>query len=231
MIPQTKEALAGYFDHTLLDGMATETDIRRHCGQAAAYGFYAVCVQPRWVALCADVLHGSGVKVVSVAGFPFGTETPRVKALEAEAVIMDGADEVDIVADLASVVSGDAEYLRREFAAVGHECRAMKPAVGLKVIIESAALTPEQIRFVCAVSQHAGADFVKTSTGYHKAGGARVEDVRLMAEAAPGCRVKAAGGIKTLEQTLALIEAGASRIGASASVPIMDEYIAAHGNE
>lgn len=230
MTPPTKEALAKYFDHTLLDGMATEGAVRRVCAEAVDYGFYAVCVQPRWVALCAEVLGGTGVKVVSVAGFPFGTETPKVKALEARAVIMDGADEVDIVADLASVLCGVAEYLRRELAAVGHECRVMKPAVGLKVIIEAAALTPEQIRFVCAVAQQAGADFVKTSTGYHKAGGARVEDVRLMAEAAPGCGVKAAGGIRTLEQTLAMIEAGATRIGASASVEIMEEFAAAYGN-
>jgi len=221
---QTKEQLAKYFDHTLLDCMATEADIRRHCQEAVEYGFYAVCVQPRWVALCADVLHGTEVKLDSVAGFPYGTETSKVKAYEAEAVIMDGADEVDIVADLASVLSGDANYLRRDFEAVLKVCRSMRPQVPLKVIIESAALNEEQIRFVCSIAQQCGVDFLKTSTGFHKAGGARIEDVKLMVEAAPGCKIKAAGGIKTLEQTLAFIEAGVSRIGASASVQIVDQF-------
>jgi len=221
---QTKEQLAKYFDHTLLDCMATEVDIRRHCQEAVDYGFYAACVQPRWVSLCADILHGTGVKVVSVAGFPYGTETARVKAFEAEAVIMDGADEVDIVADFASVLAGDADTLRTDFQAVLAVCRSMQPVVPLKVIIESAALNEEQIRFVCKIAEETGVDFLKTSTGFHKAGGAQIEDVKLMAEAAPQCRIKAAGGIKTLEQTLAFIDAGASRIGASASVQIIEQF-------
>ncbi|MHC4906596.1 MAG: deoxyribose-phosphate aldolase [Planctomycetota bacterium] len=224
MTIQTKEQLAKYFDHTLLDCMATGSDIRRHCQEAIDCGFYAVCVQPRWVALCADILHGTGVKVVSVAGFPYGTETPKVKAFEAEAVIMDGADEVDIVADFASVLSGDEKTLRRDFESVLAVCHSMRPQVPLKVIIESAALNDEQIRFVCGIAQQAGVDYLKTSTGFHKAGGARIEDVKLMAEAAPRCKIKAAGGIKTLEQTLAFIEAGASRIGASASVEIVEQF-------
>ena len=231
MTPQTKEELAKYFDHTILDCMATEVDIRRHCDEAMKYRFYAVCVQPRWVAMCADILHGTGVKVDSVAGFPFGTETPKVKALEAEAVIMDGTDEVDIVADMASVLSGDADYLRRDFGAVLDVCRSMKPAVPLKVIIESAALNEEQIRFVCGVAQQMGVDFVKTSTGLHKAGGAELDDVKLMIESAPHCKIKAAGGIKTLAQTIAFIETGVSRIGASASVQIMEEFISTNGNQ
>lgn len=228
MTPTSKNELAKYFDHTLLNPMAVEGDIRRVCDEAMRYGFYGVCVQPRWVRLCADILHGTPVKVVSVAGFPFGTETARIKAVEAEAVIMDGADEVDIVTDLAAVVGGDAGYLRREFAAVLKVCRKMHPPVVLKVIIESAALTDEQIRFVCGVAQDAGVDFVKTGTGFHAAGGARVEDVRVMADAAVRCKVKAAGGIRTVEQALAMIEAGASRIGASASVQIVEAFGAKH---
>jgi deoxyribose-phosphate aldolase len=224
MTIQNKEQLAKYFDHTLLDCMATEADIRRHCQEAVDYGFYAVCVQPRWVALCADVLQGTGVKVVSVAGFPYGTNLSKVKAYEAEAVIMDGADEVDMVADLASVIAGDSNYLRADFEAVLAVCRSMRPQVPLKVIVESAGLNEEQIRFVCGIAQQCGVDFLKTSTGFHKAGGARVEDVKLMVEAAPRCRIKAAGGIKTLEQTLAFIEAGVSRIGASASVQIIEQF-------
>lgn len=231
MTPQAKEELAKYFDHTILDCMATADDIRRHCDEAIKYGFYAVCVQPRWVALAADILHGTDVKVDSVAGFPFGTETPKVKALEAKAVIMDGADEVDIVADMASILTGDADYLRRDFGAVLDVCRKMHPAVPLKVIIESAALDEEQIRFVCGIAQQTDVDFVKTSTGMHKAGGAELDDVKLIIESAPHCKIKAAGGIKTLAQAMAFIDAGVLRIGASASVQIMEEFISTHENQ
>lgn len=230
MLIETKQQLAQYFDHTLLDCLAVETDIRVLCQQAVDYGFCTVCVQPRWVALCADILHGTGVKVCSVAGFPFGTDSPRVKALDAEEIIMAGADEVDMVADLASVVSGDESYLRRDLHSVLNVCRSMKPPVPLKVIIESAALTDDQIRFVCRVCQDVGVNFIKTSTGFQKAGGANVDDVRLMIESAPNCRIKAAGGIKTLDQVMQFIEAGVSRIGASASVQIMEEFIASHGD-
>lgn len=225
MIPQTKEELAKYFDHTLLDCMATEADIRRHCQEAVDYGFYAVCVQPRWVSLCADILRSTGIKIVSVAGFPYGTETPKVKALQTKELIMSGADEVDIVADMASVIEQDTDYLRRDFGAVLKVCRSMRPVVPLKVIIESAALDEEQIRFVCGIAQAAGVDFLKTSTGFNKAGGAEIEDVKLMIEVALKCKVKAAGGIKTTEQALAFIEAGVSRIGASASVGIVNGFI------
>jgi deoxyribose-phosphate aldolase len=144
---------------------------------------------------------------------------------------MSGADEVDIVANPDAIANSDADVLLADFSAVLRVCRSMRPPVLLKVIIESAALSEDQIRFVCGAAQQAGVDFVKTSTGFHPAGGARVEDVRLMVEAAPGCRIKAAGGIKTLDQTLAFIEAGASRIGASASVQIMEEFIATHEND
>ncbi len=224
MIPQTRKDLARYFDHTLLDCMAGEQDIRRICKEAIQYGFYAVCVQPRWVKLCADILHGSDVKVVSVAGFPFGTNLPKVKAYEAEAAIMDGADEVDMVADLASIIAGDSAYLLREFNSVLAVCRRMKPAVVLKAIIESAALSEEQIRFVCGIAQDAGMDYIKTSTGFHKAGGARIKDVHLMASSAPQCRIKAAGGIKTAQEALAFIEAGAVRLGSSSSVQILEQF-------
>ena len=224
MAIETKEQLAKYFDHTLLDCMATERDIHELCDEAMRYDFYAVCVYPRWVSFCADILCAAPVKVVSVAGFPFGTNLSKVKAYEAEAVIMDGADEVDIVADLASVIEGDADTLRRDFEAVLAICHSMRPQVPLKVIIESAALNEEQNRFVCGIAQKAGVDFLKTSTGFHKAGGAQIEDVKLMAEAAPRCKIKAAGGIRTLEQTLAFIEAGVSRIGASGSVEIIEQF-------
>ena len=224
MTIQTKEQLAKYFDHTLLDCMATEPDICRHCQESVKYGFYAVCVQPRWVSLCADILSGTGVQVVSVAGFPFGTQTPKVKEYEAEAVIMDGVDEVDMVADLAAVAEGDIQRLQDDMRAVLSVCRSMKPQVTLKVIIEAAALSEDQIRFACQTAQTVGVDFVKSSTGFHKAGGACLDDVKLMIESAPNCQVKASGGIKTVEQAQAFIQAGVSRIGASASVEMIEQF-------
>ncbi|MBC8377953.1 MAG: deoxyribose-phosphate aldolase, partial [Planctomycetes bacterium] len=226
---QTKEELAKYFDHTQLNSVATESDIRVLCDQAVRYEFYSACVQARWVGLCADILHGTGVKVVSVAGFPFGTDSPAIKAMQAKEVIMAGADEVDMVADLAAIISGDEKVLRTDIQSVLDVCRSLSPAVVLKVIIEAQALTTDQIRFACAVAQSVGADFVKSSTGFHSSGGARLEDVRLMVESAPGCKVKASAAIRTLEQTLSFIEAGAVRIGSSSSVQIMEEFIAAHG--
>ena len=221
---QTKEQLAKYFDHTILDSAATEPDIRRLCDESLQYGFYSVCVQPRWVSFCANLLHGTDVKVVSVAGFPFGTDSPRIKALQAEEVIMDGADEVDMVADLAAVIDGDRKRLQDDMAAVLKVCQSMKPEVILKVIIEASALNHEQIRFVCDAAQAVGVDFVKSNTGFHKTGGAKLDEVKLMIESAPHCRVKASAGITTAEQALAFVEAGVSRIGASASVQIIEQF-------
>ena len=224
MIPETKAELAKYIDHTFLIATATEPDIRRVCDEAVKYGFWSVCFLPRWIPVAADILHGKGVKVDGVAGFPFGGDSTKIKAAQAEDVIMAGADEVDIVADLASIVEGDRRYFAGELKAVLEVCRSMRPAVPLKVIIESAALTREQKIFACQVAQDVGVDFIKTSTGLHPAGGATVEDVKLMVETAPKCKIKAAGGIRTAQQALDMIAAGASRIGASASVRIIEEF-------
>lgn len=224
MLPQTKEELAGFIDHTLLSATATREDIQRHCAEAVEYGFYSVCVQGRWISLTADILHGKGVKIDGVAGFPFGADSVKIKAAQAEDVIMAGADEVDMVADIASILTGDRKYLTDDIKAVLKVCHSMRPAVVLKVIIEAAALTDEQIIFACKVAREAGADFVKTSTGYHPAGGAAVENVKLMAQSAPNCKIKAAGGIRTAQQVLDMIAAGASRIGTSASVDIINQF-------
>jgi deoxyribose-phosphate aldolase len=222
--PKTKEQLAQYIDHTLLSATATDEQIRQLCQEALQYCFASVCVLPRWVDLCADILQGSGVHVCTVAGFPLGGSVARVKAMEADLAIASGADEIDMVADLAAILSGDSAYLLNEFRTVLRPCRAVHPYVGLKVIIESAALTDEQIVFACKIAQDAGADFVKTSTGFHPAGGAKIEQVRLMAASAPKCKIKASGGIKTTADALAMIDAGASRIGASASAAIVDPF-------
>jgi deoxyribose-phosphate aldolase len=224
MVPQTKSDLAGYIDHTLLSPTATESQIRQFCDEAKKYGFCSVCVLPRWVDLCADILHGSSVKVCTVAGFPLGGSLARIKAFEADLGIAAGADEIDMVADLAAIIASDEKYLLNDIRTVLRICQSVRPFVTLKVIIESAALSDEQIVFACRVAQNAGADFVKTSTGLHPSGGAKVEHVRLMVQSAPKCKIKAAGGIRTAADALAMIEAGASRIGASQSVEIIEGF-------
>jgi deoxyribose-phosphate aldolase len=219
----TANDVARAIDHTLLKAEATREEVLRLCDEAEAYGFHAVCVNGRWLPLVADRLHGTAVKVAGVVSLPLGADTTRIKVAQAREAIHDGADEIDMVADLAAIVEADARYLLHQLQAVRVVCRSMRPPVLLKVIIESAALTREQKVFACQIAQEAGADFIKTSTGFHPAGGATVEDVRLMKETAPRCRIKAAGGIKTAQQTLAFLAAGAERIGTSAGVQIVKE--------
>ena len=215
--------LAKYIDHTLLKAEATRTDVLRVCDEAVAYGFHAVCVNDRWLSLVADRLQETPVQVAGVVSLPLGADTTKIKAAQAQDAIYAGADEIDMVADLAAIIEGDARYLLDQLMTVMRVCRVMRPAVLLKVIIESAALTHEQKVFACQIAQQAGVDYVKTSTGYHPAGGATVEDVRLMKESAPRCKVKAAGGIKTAQQAIAMLSAGADRIGTSAGVAIIEE--------
>ena len=224
MIPATKAELAKCIDHTFLSATTSEQDVRRVCAEAERYGFWSVCVLPRWTSHAADILHGKDVKVDGVVGFPFGADSSKIKAAQAEDVIMAGAEEVDMVADLAAIIAGDRKYFAGELKGVLKVCRSMPPEVPLKVIIESAALTDEQKIFACRVAQDAGVAFIKTSTGLNPSGGATVEDVKLMARTAPRCRIKAAGGIRTAQAALDMIEAGASRIGTSASVQIIEEF-------
>jgi len=215
--------LCRFIEHTLLSHAATEEQIIRLCEEARKFEFVGVCVNPRWVPLAAEKLHGSKVKVCSVVGFPLGADTAKIKAAQAKEAIFAGADEIDMVADLPAIIAGDARYLTNELSAVLKVCRSMRPRVLLKVIIESAALTDEQKIFACEIAQRVGVDFIKTSTGFHPAGGATLEDIRLIREAAPGCKVKAAGGIKTAAQAIAMIEAGAERIGTSSGAAIVSE--------
>ncbi|MBP8304551.1 MAG: deoxyribose-phosphate aldolase [Phycisphaerae bacterium] len=221
MIPTDARQLAATIDHTLLVPTATREDIDRLCDEAIQHGFYAVCVNSRWVSAAADRLHGPGIKVAAVVGFPLGAETTQTKTAHAKDAIFEGADEIDMVADLAALVEGDSKYLLGQLRAVVKICRAMRPAVVLKVILETAALTAEQKRFGCRVAQMAGVDFLKTSTGYHPAGGATVEDVALLRAEAPNCKIKASGGIRTAQQALDLLAAGADRIGTSHAVEIL----------
>ena len=219
----TAKELASRIDHTLLRAEATQVEILRVCDEAAAYGFHAVCVNGRWVSLVADQLHEAPVQVAGVVSLPLGADTTKIKAAQAKDAICAGADEIDMVGDLAAIIEGDARYLLHQLMTVLKVCRTMRPPVLLKVIIESAVLTHDQKVFACQIAQEAGVDYVKTSTGFHPAGGATVEDVRLMKEVAPRCKVKAAGGIKTAEQALAMLHAGADRIGTSAGVAIIEE--------
>ena len=153
-----------------------------------------------------------------------GAESTAIKVAQAKDAIFEGADEIDMVADLAALVEGDSKYLLGQLRSVLKACRAMRPPVVLKVIVESAALTADQKRFACRVAQMAGVDFIKTSTGFHPAGGATVEDVAFLKAEAPQCRIKAAGGIQTARQVLDMLGAGAERIGTSHSVEIIRQW-------
>ena len=223
--------LARCIDHTLLAATTTTEQIVRLCEEAKDYGFHTVCVNGRWVALAAELLSGSKVAVGGVVSLPLGADTTKIKVAQAKEAIFAGADEIDMVADLAAIIDGDAAYLLSQLHSVLKVCRSMRPPVLFKVIIESAALTREQKIFACEIAQHAGVDFIKTSTGLHPAGGATIEDVKLMKETAPKCRIKAAGGIRTAKQALEILEAGAERIGTSSGVQIINELRAGELND
>ena len=224
MTIREEKQLADCIDHTLLAATATSEQIKQLCEEAKSYGFYAVSVNPRWVAPAAEELHGSKVKVGGVVSLPLGADSTKIKAAATKDAILAGADEIDMVADLAAIIEGDSRYLFGQLQAVLKVCRSMRPAVALKAIIESAALSREQKIFACRIAQEAGVDFIKTSTGMNPAGGASIEDIKLIKETAPNCKIKAAGGIKTAKQALEMLEAGADRIGTSSSVQIINEF-------
>jgi len=219
-----EKQLAGVIDHTMLDAAATKEQIEQLCEEAKTYGFHTVCVNGRWVALAAELLAGSKVAVGGVVSLPLGADSTKIKVAQAKEAIFSGADEIDMVADLASIIAGDTKYLQTQLQAVLKVCRSMRPVVVLKVIIESAALNHNQKIFACQVAERCGVDFIKTSTGLHPAGGATIEDIKLMKETAPNCKIKAAGGIRTAKQALEMLAAGAERIGTSSSVQIINEF-------
>jgi len=219
-----EKELAGRIDHTLLGATVTSEQIKQLCEEAKTYGFQAVSVNPRWVAPAAEQLHGSKVAVGGVVSLPLGADSTKIKVAQAREAIFAGADEIDMVADLAAIIEGDSSYLSNQLLAVLKVCRSMRPPVVLKVIIESAALSREQKIFACQVADKCSVDFIKTSTGMNPAGGATVEDIKLMKENAPHCKIKAAGGIRTAKQALEMLEAGANRIGTSSSVQIINEF-------
>ena len=219
---------ASLIDHTLLKPDASQTEIKRLCEEAAQYHFASVCVNPTWVRACACHLQGSGVPVCTVIGFPLGATLPDVKAYEARRAIMDGAREVDMVINVGALKSDDdclVEHDIRSVVEVAHEYD-----VTCKVIIETALLTEDEKVRACQAAKNAGADFVKTSTGFSK-GGATVADIALMRRVVgPGLGVKASGGVKNIDDARAMVQAGATRIGASVGVKIAQEAAGAKSN-
>lgn len=212
---------ASLIDHTLLKPEATESDIKKLCNEAIQFGFASVCVNPSWVKKAAEFLRGSNVPVCTVIGFPLGATLPDVKAYEARRAIMSGATEVDMVINIGALKSGDDCLVEDDVRAVAQA--AHESGVLLKVIIETALLTDDEKVRACLASKNAGADFVKTSTGFAK-GGATADDVALMRRTVGhGLGVKASGGVKGIDDARKMFEAGATRIGASVGVKIAQE--------
>ena len=208
------------FDHTLLKAEATSDQVLKLCDEALEYHFASVCVNPVFVPLAAGKLAGSDVKVCTVIGFPLGANEPAVKAMEAALAVDEGAEEVDMVINIGKAKEKDFAYIQEEIAKVK---QASREAL-LKVIIESSALSDDEIIGCCKAAMAAKADYVKTSTGFHKTGGASAHAVSLMRKTVGETMgVKASGGIHSLAEAQEMIEAGASRIGYSASVAIMEE--------
>lgn len=218
---QDWHTVANLIDHTLLAPGATSRDVIRLCEDARRYRFYSVMVNPAWVALAASQVHGTPVKVGTVVGFPLGANLTVTKLAEAEAAAQNGAHDLDMVMNIGALKSGDRVLVQseiRSLAQLAHEHGAI-----LKVILENALLTQEEIILACALSSDAGADFVKTSTGF-AATGATASDVAIMrGVVGHEMGVKAAGGIRTAAQLVEMVDAGANRIGASASVAIVRE--------
>jgi len=217
-----RKELAKMIDSTDVRATATRNEIETLCREAISYGFGCVCVNPVYVKFVAGLLEGSSVRLCSTVGFPFGTSLPDTKALEAIKAIEDGADELDMVVNLSALKSGDYESVKQDIKAVV-DVKGLSKEIIVKVIIETAQLTASERLIACRLSKEAGADFVKTSTGFF-GGGATVEDVTLMRQAVGNdMGVKAAGGIRTYTEAAAMIKAGANRIGTSSAVAIIKE--------
>ena len=215
----TDNDIARLIDHTLLKPDATAGQIRQLCQEALIYDFASVCVNPTWVPLAADLLGDASPAVCTVIGFPLGANLPEVKAFEAKVCIEQGAQEVDMVINVGALKSGDLTLVERDIKGVVQAAGG----VTVKVIIETALLTKDEKITACELSQAAGADFVKTSTGF-SGGGATVADIELMRRVVgPDMGVKASGGIHTASEARAMIAAGATRLGVSAGVKIMQE--------
>lgn len=213
-----RSKVARMIDHTILKAQATENEVRTLCEEALEHKFASVCINPCYIPLCAEILKGSEVKVCTVIGFPLGSNTTEVKAFETEDAIKKGAQEVDMVINVGKLKDKDYEYVKNDIRAV---VEAAEGKAITKVILETCLLTDEEKVKACELSKEAGADFVKTSTGF-STGGATAHDIKLMRETVgPEMGVKASGGVRTYEDAVLMIENGATRVGASASVAIV----------
>lgn len=210
--------IAKYIDHTILKPNATSKQVKKICDEAKEYGFASVCVNPTHVSFVADELNGSDVKTCVVVGFPLGTNTTCIKVAETKSVIEDGADEVDMVVNVGAIKDGNWELVESDIKGVVDAAKGKL----VKVIIETCLLTDEEKVKACEISKKVGADFVKTSTGF-STGGATAEDIALMRKTVgPELGVKASGGVRDFETAKAMIDAGATRIGASAGIAIVE---------
>ncbi len=219
--------LAKYIDHTILKPETTHEEVVKVCREAKEHGFFSVCVNPYYVSLVKKELEGSDVKVCSVIGFPLGASVTSVKAAETKQAIADGANEIDMVLNIAAMKNGEYDYVLNDIQGV---VAALEGKAILKVILENCLLTQEEIVKACELSVKAGAHFVKTSTGFSK-GGAVASDIALMRKTVgPNIGVKASGAVRDRETALSMVEAGASRIGASASVAIVKGEDAGKGS-
>lgn len=221
----TPRELAGYIDHTFLKQESPSPVLGQFCAKAMHYGFASVCVHPCNILRTAEVLRGSSVKVCSVVGFPMGMVHSKIKEAEAALAIEEGAQELDMVVNLGAVLQGDLKYVEHDIRPIVRLCRQVEPHVTLKVIIESAVLERRAKIALCEQLSDLGVDFIKTSTGLHPAGGATIEDIQLLCQHRGHCRVKAAGGIRDLQTTLAMLQTGAERVGTSTGVAIMEELL------
>jgi deoxyribose-phosphate aldolase len=218
IIPQDLN-FANMIDHTLLKPDATQQEIAQLCFEARKYGFASVCVNPTWVSLCAQLLQGASARVCTVIGFPLGATSPEVKAFETQTAIQHGATEIDMVINIGALKARDLELVARDIRGVVEAAHSR--GIIVKVIIETTLLDDEEKTIACLLSKEADADFVKTSTGF-AGGGATVHDVELMRRTVgPEMGVKASGGVRTFEDAESMIKAGATRIGASAGVKII----------
>lgn len=222
-LPNTRAELARTIDHTLLKPEATREQVAKLCDECLQYGFAAACVNPFWAIECAERLRASDTAVATVAGFPLGATTPECKAMEARVAVAAGAGEVDMVVNLGALIAGDMKTVEADIATVVQAAKSASDAAIVKVILETRALTDEQIIAGCRCAAVGGADYVKTSTGFHPAGGATVEHVALLRKHAGNMKVKAAGGIRDLQTARAMLEAGADRLGMSASAAVISE--------
>lgn len=222
-VPEKKKILsaklAGLIDHTLLKPDATLHEIENLCNEAKKYGFASVCVNPGYVKLCCDLLNYSDVKVCTVIGFPLGATSTAAKVYEAERAIKHGADEVDMVINIGMLKSGEYDYVEHDIAAVAETAHRMNAII--KVIIETGLLNKDEIIKACVLVKHAGADFIKTCTGFSR-GAAKAADVALMRKViGPELGIKASGGVRSKKKALMLIASGATRIGTSSGVKII----------